>query len=67
MRNCVHTHMDDTPPLCTHFADPPPPYSAYVIKVRSLRVPGETLGSVRALKRPKGIIFDLKIGPITFF
>ena len=39
MRNCVHTHMDDTPlpsvRICTHFADPPPPYSAYVIKVRS--------------------------------
>ena len=40
MKNCVHTHMDDTPlpfvRICTHFADPPYPYSAYVIKVRSL-------------------------------
>ena len=39
MRNCLLAHIYDTPPplrrISTHFANPPPPYSAYVIKVRS--------------------------------
>ena len=41
MRNCVHMHMDDTRlpsvRICTDFDDPHSPYSAYVVKVRSLR------------------------------